>query len=99
MPQSRKPIDVHVGARVRLRRIQLDYPKDLLAAGLGVSSDDMSAREEGSERISATMLMQICALLDVTPSYFFEGFPSGDEETSDDAHQAHEARKQEKQIS
>ena len=88
MAHSRQPIDVHVGSRVRLRRIQLDYSKDLLAVGLGLTSDEMSAREEGATRIGAKMLMCICVLLDVEPPYFFEGFPIGDDEMSEYAREA-----------
>ena len=93
MPGNRKPIDVHVGAKVRLRRIQLDISKEVLAFGLGLAPVEMHGRENGSVRIAAKMLMEISHLLNVKPSYFFEGFFVSHADRLDDTHETIRAAK------
>ena len=41
MPSRHNRIDVHVGSRIRLRRIQLSIDRSRLAAEIGVSAKEM----------------------------------------------------------
>jgi len=72
------PIDRHVGARIRMRRLLAGVSQDRLADGLGVAFQQVQKYENGSNRISASRLQHIANMLDVSVSFFFEGAPTGD---------------------
>lgn len=67
-------VDIHVGARVRARRIMLQMSEDWLAGMLGVSIDCMADMEAGRFRIDHPTLMSLRDLLDVPERYFYMGF-------------------------
>jgi len=76
MPKGKKPttaIDAHVGARVRMRRIQLGLSQEKLAEPLGLTFQQVQKYENGKNRIGAGRLVQIAHVLQVYPPYFFEG--------------------------
>src|SRR6266436_8900879 len=67
------PIDVHVGSRLRLRRTILRISQDKLAAELGLTFQQVQKYERAANRISASRLYQLCRILKVPISFFFEG--------------------------
>lgn len=67
-------VDIHVGARVRARRIMLQMSEDWLAGMLGVSVSQLSNMEAGKARIDHPTLMSLRDLLDVPERYFYMGF-------------------------
>lgn len=67
------PIDQHVGNRVRLRRGLLGMTQEKLGLALGLTFQQVQKYEKGTNRIGASRLQQIARVLDVPPSYFFEG--------------------------
>jgi transcriptional regulator with XRE-family HTH domain len=69
------PIDVHVGARLRMRRLMLDKTQDEIAKALGLTFQQIQKYEKGSNRISASRLQHLCMLLKVPVSFFFDGAP------------------------
>ena len=69
------PVDVHVGARVRLRRTLLGMNQTKLGEELGLSFQQVQKYERGTNRISASRLYDMCRVLDVTVEYFFEDMP------------------------
>jgi transcriptional regulator with XRE-family HTH domain len=76
------PVDVHVGARVRLRRIELGISQEKLAAELGLTSQQVYKYERVANRISASRLFHIGKVLGVKVASFYEGYeeagaPSG----------------------
>jgi transcriptional regulator with XRE-family HTH domain len=71
------PIDVYVGGRMRLRRIQLGLSQGALAGKIGVSFQAVQKYESGDIRISASRLYDVAQVLEVSPAYFFEGYPDG----------------------
>ncbi|HZS83262.1 MAG TPA: helix-turn-helix transcriptional regulator [Stellaceae bacterium] len=71
------PIDVYVGGRMRLRRIQLGLSQGALASKIGVSFQAVQKYESGDIRISASRLYDVAQVLDVSPGFFFEGYPDG----------------------
>lgn len=71
-----KPVDTHVGALVRQRRLELGMSQEKLADALGITFQQVQKYEEGSNRISASRMMQIANTLDVQPTHFFEGAPT-----------------------
>jgi transcriptional regulator with XRE-family HTH domain len=74
---ERNPIDVYVGRRMRLRRIQLGLSQGALAGKVGVSFQAVQKYESGDIRISASRLYDVAQVLHVSPAYFFEGYPDG----------------------
>ena len=71
------PIDVYVGGRMRLRRIQLGLGQGALASKIGVSFQAVQKYESGDIRISASRLYDVAQVLQVSPAFFFEGYPDG----------------------
>ncbi len=67
------PVDVHVGARVRLRRLMMQMSQDRLGDKLGVTFQQVQKYERGANRVSASRLWGMAEILDVPIQYFFEG--------------------------
>ncbi len=76
------PVDMHVGARVRTRRLLIGMNQETLARALGLTFQQVQKYEGGANRISASRLSQIADVLDVPISYFFSGLEADDSETS-----------------
>ncbi len=66
------PIDIHVGARVRLRRRLLGISQTKLAGAVGVIYQQIQKYEKGTDRIFASRLFNLSRALDVPVSFFFE---------------------------
>ena len=79
MNKTPNPIDKHVGARVRMRRLIVGLSQSKLGESLGVTFQQVQKYEKGVNRIGASRLQQIAGVLDVMPAYFFEGAPSNGE--------------------
>lgn len=67
------PIDIHVGARVRMRRLLLGLSQDKLGDELGVTFQQVQKYERGANRIGASRLFEIARVLSVPIGFFFEG--------------------------
>ena len=70
-----KPVDVHVGAKVRARRLELGMSQEKLGDAIGLTFQQVQKYERGSNRIGSSRLVQIANALEVPPTYFFEGGP------------------------
>jgi transcriptional regulator with XRE-family HTH domain len=64
-------IDVHVGNRIRLRRMMLGLPMARVAKSLGISWQQLRKYERASDRISASRLYLIALALGTTIDFFF----------------------------
>lgn len=62
---------------MRLRRIQLGLSQGALAGRIGVSFQAVQKYESGDIRISASRLYDVAQVLQVSPGFFFEGYPDG----------------------
>ena len=71
-------IDIHAGARVRLRRKALKISQQELAKHLNLTFQQVQKYERGSNRISASKLFEIAQVLQVPVAFFFEGYPQSD---------------------
>ncbi len=69
------PIDVHVGARVRMRRTLLGMTQSDLGELLGMSFQQVQKYENGKNRISASRLYDLARVFDVSVEHFFEDMP------------------------
>ena len=76
MNKAPNPIDKHVGARVRMRRLMVGLSQGKLGEALDVTFQQVQKYEKGANRIGASRLQQLARVLDVPPAYFFEGAPS-----------------------
>ncbi|CUW39908.1 Putative transcriptional regulator HTH-XRE family [Magnetospirillum sp. XM-1] len=69
---SANPIDVHVGARIRLRRTLLGMSQEKLGECLGLTFQQVQKYERGANRVGASRLFDLSRVLDVRVGYFFE---------------------------
>jgi transcriptional regulator with XRE-family HTH domain len=67
------PVDVHVGSRVRMRRVLLGMSQEKLGENLGLTFQQVQKYEKGSNRIGASRLWEIARSLDVPISFFYDG--------------------------
>jgi transcriptional regulator with XRE-family HTH domain len=76
--RQRKPnaIDVHVGSRVRMRRMLLGISQEKLGNLLGLTFQQVQKYEKGANRIGASRLFELAAILGVSVQYFFVDAPS-----------------------
>jgi transcriptional regulator with XRE-family HTH domain len=74
---QRKPsaVDIHVGSRVRLRRMTLSLSQEKLGEMLGLTFQQVQKYEKGLNRIGASRLFEIARVLGVPVQYFFEDAP------------------------
>ena len=69
------PIDVHVGARIRLRRTLLGMSQEQLGEALGLTFQQVQKYERGANRVSASRLFDLSRVADVPVSFFFDDMP------------------------
>jgi transcriptional regulator with XRE-family HTH domain len=80
MSQERKapdPIDVAVGARIRLLRRSRGISQSKLAEGLGLTFQQVQKYERGANRVSASMLVKAAHALDVPIADLFGSAATG----------------------
>src|SRR5919205_1644806 len=66
------PIDVRVGARLRLRRNMLGLSQEKLGEAIGLTFQQVQKYERGANRIGASRLHELSRVLDVPISFFFD---------------------------
>ena len=70
-----EPVDVHVGNRVRMRRMKLGMSQTNIADKLGLTFQQVQKYEKGTNRIASSRLQQIANILEVPVTFFFEDGP------------------------
>jgi transcriptional regulator with XRE-family HTH domain len=76
------PIDVHVGHRIRLRRVLLGMTQEAVAEALGLTFQQVQKYEKGTNRVSSSRLYDLARILDVPLAHFFEEMSAGVQEQS-----------------
>jgi transcriptional regulator with XRE-family HTH domain len=66
------PVDIHVGARVRLRRTLMGMSQEKLGEAIGLTFQQVQKYERGANRIGASRLFDLSSVLDVPVSFFFD---------------------------
>src|ERR1044071_951789 len=66
------PIDIRVGARLRLRRTMLGLSQEKLGEAIGSTFQQVQKYERGANRIGASRLYELSRVLDVPVSFFFD---------------------------
>ena len=77
-PKQPKPVDLHVGVRIRMRRKFLGLSQETLAEGLSLTFQQVQKYERGANRVSASKLYEVSKVLKAPVAYFFEGYGEGD---------------------
>ena len=70
------PIDVHVGGRVRFRRMLLGMSQEKLGEKLGLTFQQIQKYEKGINRIGASRLFDLAQVLGVSVQFFYEEAPA-----------------------
>jgi len=74
------PIDVHVGAQIRMRRKSLGMSQSALAGRLGITFQQVQKYEKGANRVGASRPQAIASILGVdVSSLFANATPDGGE--------------------
>lgn len=74
--KSPNRIDVHVGSRLRTRRIIVGMSQEKLGDQLGLTFQQIQKYEKGLNRIGASRLYAISRIMGTSIQYFFEDLPS-----------------------
>jgi transcriptional regulator with XRE-family HTH domain len=86
------PVDLHVGNRLRMRRLMLKMSQTALGSAVGITFQQVQKYEKGTNRVSSSRLQQFANLLDVAVPYFFDAQPLRSKRTNEDDREAQEAR-------
>lgn len=85
------PIDVHVGKRLRERRIQMGMSQETIAEYTNITFQQIQKYEMAKNRVSASRLYQFSVILKVDVDYFFKGYkPDEDIGLSDNGQEVFE---------
>jgi len=76
------PIDVHVGRRIRMRRLLLGMNQETLAKALGLTFQQVQKYEGGANRVSASRLSAMADILGVSVMFFFGDMQQTDTDLS-----------------
>ncbi len=71
-PRKPNPVDVHVGGRLRLRRMLLGMSQERLGESLGLTFQQVQKYEKGVNRIGASRLFEVARVLGVNVQWFFD---------------------------
>ena len=72
MKEGPHAVDVHVGKTIRIKRLMRKVSQTELGDRVGVTFQQIQKYEKGSNRVSASMLVEIAGALDVDVRSFFE---------------------------
>ena len=81
------PVDIHVGSRVRFRRMLLGMSQEKLGERLGLTFQQVQKYEKGVNRIGASRLFDLSHVLQVPIQFFYEEAPGNtDHQAADRGH-------------
>ncbi|MCW1413355.1 helix-turn-helix transcriptional regulator [Rhizobium sp. 1AS11] len=83
-PEKINPVDVHVGRRLRARRLEMKISQEKLAGAIGVTYQQVQKYEKGINRVGASRLQLIAIALQAPVSHFFDEMPDDAGEISAD---------------
>ena len=76
MTKSPNPVDIHVGSRIRLRRMMIGMSQERLGERLGLTFQQVQKYEKGANRVGASRLFAISNILEVPIEFFFADMPA-----------------------
>ena len=77
------PVDIHVGARVRERRLSIGMSQTKLGEYLRLTFQQIQKDERGTNRLSASKLWALSNLFEVPIEWFFDGLGELNQERED----------------
>ncbi|MBP7253148.1 MAG: helix-turn-helix transcriptional regulator [Alphaproteobacteria bacterium] len=66
------PIDIHVGKRLRQRRMLVGMSQERLGEAVGLTFQQIQKYERGTNRMGASRIFRFAEILSVPVAYFFE---------------------------
>lgn len=69
------PVDIHVGSRVRLRRMLMGLSQERLAEAVGLTFQQVQKYEKGVNRMGASRLFDMSRVLRVPVQFFYDELP------------------------
>ena len=76
--RSTSSIDVHIGKRIKVRRVMIGMSQEKLGDKLGLTFQQVQKYEKGTNRVAAGRLQQVADILGVHIAFFYEGLSSRD---------------------
>ncbi len=70
-----EPVEIHVGARIRRRRVLLGLSQEQVGHAIGLTFQQLQKYEKGTNRVSSSRLYQLAKLFGVPISFFFDDMP------------------------
>ena len=67
------PVDAYVGRRIKQRREDMKMSQERLADMMGISFQQVQKYERGLNRVGASRLFQLCGIMGVESTFFFDG--------------------------
>jgi len=68
-----KPVNRHVGLRIRMRRKELGISQERLAESIGLTFQQVQKYERAANRVSASKLWEMSKALAAPVGYFYDG--------------------------
>jgi len=68
--------DIHIGGKMRERRVALGMSQSELANKLGITFQQVQKYESGANRVGGSRLWDIAQALEIPITYFFDGLPT-----------------------
>ncbi len=75
--EARSRVDELVGAQISRQRLARNLSADALAEAIGVARPQIEEFESGAVRVGSRRLVALAQVLEVSPSFFFEGSLEG----------------------
>jgi transcriptional regulator with XRE-family HTH domain len=92
MAKKPDPVDIHVGSRLRMRRLTVKMSQTDLGSGAGITFQQVQKYEKGTNRISSSRLQQFAGLLNVSVPFFFDDQPAASKKGAGYDPEARDAR-------
>ena len=73
-----RAVDMHVGARLRLRRTLLGISQEKLGEAVDLTFQQIQKYERGANRVGASRLFEFSRILDVPIEFFFDEMPKAE---------------------
>ena len=73
VPLGNRQIDLHIGLRLRQRRMALGITQANLAKAVGLTFQQIQKYESGANQLVSSRLYELASVLRVPVSFFFEG--------------------------
>jgi transcriptional regulator with XRE-family HTH domain len=67
------PVDLHVGKKLKQKRLELGISQDDLAGSVNLTFQQVQKYEKGINRVSSSKLYDFAKFLNIDISYFFDG--------------------------